>query len=192
MNWRLSGRFVLLEDGAALSNLVASAAGLVFTVEGELRALLPAGVELGDGGAAARWALGELLGSPLRTAGLAAARLYHLLAAAPLPFAAGAWAAWAGRRDPRVAALGALAGYLLAAHAALAVQANWPCPPPRSPPCSAPTPRAACAFGDARSSPRASAAPAAAAAAALACATALALVVRYGLRAPSPSRAPAA
>lgn len=126
MNWRVHGAFVPLEHGAASSNLIGGALGLVGTMEGDARALLPPGVTLESGLWA--WAAREAAAHPLRAAEAFLRRLHLLAGTTPLLFALGAAAAWRGRADGAVRALAGLASYLLAAHAALAAQANYALP----------------------------------------------------------------
>ncbi|HXT01838.1 MAG TPA: tetratricopeptide repeat protein [Elusimicrobiota bacterium] len=122
MNWRLTGRLVLFEDGRADNNIITGALGYVRTMgTGDARAL--AGVPAGQ--SALAWALGEVARHPLRFLGAFVARLYAAAALHPVLAAAAPVSVWLSRRREDCRQLALLAAYFAAIHCLMPVQKDY-------------------------------------------------------------------
>ena len=127
MNWRISGRFILFENGPANPLVALAALGRPLRTERALRGLasLPFDVGSAGGGAVLRWAMEQVLRHPLRYAAGVLARARYFCSLEPALLVLGAAGAWLGRRRPGVRWLALLAAYLAAVHCLLAVKAEY-------------------------------------------------------------------
>lgn len=122
MNWRLSGRLVVFEDGRADANIITGALGYVGTIGmADPRDLM---------GAAAGeniyvWAARELLSRPLVYLGAVGRRALVAAGLNPLLLLLAAGSLWLNRGKEEVRQLALLAGYLLAIHCLMPVQPNY-------------------------------------------------------------------
>ncbi|MFI5361200.1 MAG: tetratricopeptide repeat protein [Elusimicrobiota bacterium] len=125
MNWLLNRRIVVFEDQQASCNIVTGALGVVSTLDGPWRALVPKSVANSNGGLVL-WAVSEILRHPARYALSCVERV--LLAAGqwqfPLSFLAAA-ALFIGRRRPEIRALALLSAYFVGIHCLMPVQRDY-------------------------------------------------------------------
>lgn len=122
MNWRLTGRLVVFEDGRADDNVILGAVGFVRTM-GIGNTRLMAGLAADQN--VHLWAAGEILSHPLSFLAAVWQRAAYGLGFHPLIALAAAASAWIsrGREDRRQLAL--LAAYYLAIHCLMPVQENY-------------------------------------------------------------------
>lgn len=121
MNWKVFHLFIPLERGAAASNIVGAALGLVETTSGSLPRLVE---ELGRT-SLPRWAAAEILGHPLRYARGFAERLGYVVGLQPLLFVPALIALWLHRRRRDVALLGVLILYYIGIHCLMTVEKRY-------------------------------------------------------------------
>lgn len=115
------GELVVFEHGRARTNIQTGAVGLVKTVSVE-----DAGVLSGKpAGPLAPWALREVAGHPGRFARALAARALFALRLHPALALLAVLGLVAGLRDPATRAVGLLAGYFLAVHCMMPVEARY-------------------------------------------------------------------
>ena len=122
MNWRLSGRFVLFDDGRVDDNIITGALGFVRTMaSGDSRGLapIPAGRHI------LLWAVGEILRHPLRYLAAFCARFVYAASLHPLLVLASAGAAWRARKREDFRQLALLAAYFFAIHCLMPVQTSY-------------------------------------------------------------------
>lgn len=125
LNARVHGRFVPLEFGQADLNVVTGALGLVQTVEGNITALLPQGMD--PSSSKLLWAAREALGHPRRALRAFLLRLKFVVLLNPVLFLLAAAGLWLGRGRPfRWLAL--LAGSHLFIHCLMSIQENYVLP----------------------------------------------------------------
>ncbi|MDP3542334.1 MAG: hypothetical protein Q8T11_07705 [Elusimicrobiota bacterium] len=122
MNWRVSGRLIVFEDGRVDANIITGALGYVGTIGmADPRDLM---------GAAAGeniyvWAARELLARPLAYLGAVGRRALAAASLNPLLLLLSAGSLWLHRGREEVRQLALLAGYLVAIHCLMPVQANY-------------------------------------------------------------------
>lgn len=122
MNWRLSGRLVVFEDGRADANVITGALGYVSTIGmGDPRELMGAAA----GKNIYAWAAGELLSRPLDYLGAVARRAHAASSLNPLLLLLSAGSLWLSRGREEVRQLALLAGYLFSIHCLMPVQPNY-------------------------------------------------------------------
>ena len=121
MNWRLSGRFVLFEDGRADVNIITGVLGLVRTMGiGDYRGMVvPADQSI------LLWAAGEILRHPLRYLAAFFARLGYAASLHPLLALASAASIWITRKREDCRQLALLAAYFFAIHCLMPVHENY-------------------------------------------------------------------
>ncbi|MEK7232705.1 MAG: tetratricopeptide repeat protein [Elusimicrobiota bacterium] len=122
MNWRLSGRLVILEDGRAENNIITGALGLVRTLGmADSRAI----ADIPPGHSALLWAAGEVLLHPMRYLAAVWGRVVYAAGLHPLLVLAAAASAWLSRKREDCRQLQLLAGYFIAIHCLMSVQENY-------------------------------------------------------------------
>jgi tetratricopeptide (TPR) repeat protein len=122
MNWRLSGRFVLFENGRADDNIITGALGFVRTMgSGDSRAL--AAISAGQN--ILLWAAGEILRHPLRYLAALFARLGYVASLHPLLVLASTGSVWLARKREDCRQFALLAAYFFAIHILMPVQASY-------------------------------------------------------------------
>lgn len=128
LNGTIYGQFVPFEQGAANSNIVTGALGLVRSIEGDLRTLVGPSVDVESTGDVLGWAAREVLGNPLRYALAIGRRAVYALSLDPYAAFFAVCGVWAFRRRREYQQLGLLAGYFLAIHCLMSVEENyfWP------------------------------------------------------------------
>lgn len=131
MNADVHGRLVIFEHGAANTNIVAGALGVVHDLHGDLNALIGEPVDAAGTGSVLGWAARETARHPARFARAFVLRLGYALSFHPwlAVFAlAGVWM-FRVRREYRELAL--LSGYFLLVHCFMAVEERyfWPLRP---------------------------------------------------------------
>ena len=122
MNWRLTGRIVVFEDGRADNNIITGALGFVRTLGiGDSRRL--ADIPLSQN--AFLWAVSEIMRHPLRFLSAVAQRAFYGASLHPLLVLASAASIWTLRKREDCRALALLAVYFLAIHCLMPVQENY-------------------------------------------------------------------
>lgn len=124
MNWILYARWIPFERGPSDNNIIAGAAGVVMTMGGDLGAILGKGRAFEEGGAI-RWAVEEVLRHPLRYAGSVISRFVFFFSLEPLLLLLALLSAWLGRKRREIQTLALLAGYFLAIHCLMTVNAGY-------------------------------------------------------------------
>ena len=122
MNARLSGRFVVFEDGRADNNIITGALGRVRTT-GFSYSRAQLGIPARQSVLA--WAAGEILRHPLRYLGAVFARAFYVAGSHPLLAIASAASAWMARKREDCRQLALLAAYLVAIQCLMPVQENY-------------------------------------------------------------------
>lgn len=122
MNWRLSGRFVLFEDGRGDNNVILGAVGFVRTMGiGDTRKL--AGLAADQ--SVYLWAAAEILSRPLAFLSAVWQRAAYGASLHPLLALAAAASAWVWRKREDCRQLALLAAYYVAIHCLMPVQENY-------------------------------------------------------------------
>ena len=125
MNWLLNRRIVVFEDQQASCNIVTGALGIVSTLDGPWRSLVPISAANSNGGVL-RWAVAEVLSHPARYALSCLERIF-LVAGQwqfPLSFLAAA-SLFIRRRRPEMRALALLSAYFAGIHCLMPVQRDY-------------------------------------------------------------------
>lgn len=122
MNWRLTGRLVVFEDGRADNNIITGALGFVRTLGiGDSRNI--ADIPLTQN--AFLWAVSEILRHPLRFLSAVAQRAAYAASLHPLLVLAAAASIWIARKREDHRSLALLAVYFFAIHCLMPVQENY-------------------------------------------------------------------
>lgn len=122
MNWRLTGRLIVFEDGRADNNIITGALGFVRTLGiGDSRRI--ADIPLSQN--AFLWAVSEIIRHPLRFLAAAAQRAAYAASLHPLLVLAAAASMWTARKREDCRALGLLAVYYFSIHFLMPVQENY-------------------------------------------------------------------
>jgi tetratricopeptide (TPR) repeat protein len=122
MNWRLSGRLVLFEDGRADDNVITGALGFVRTMgSGDSRGL----AGLSPGQSVLVWAGREILLHPLRFLTSVLARAVAALRPHPWLAVAAAFSTWICRKREDCRQLSLLAAYFFMIHCLMPVQDSY-------------------------------------------------------------------
>lgn len=122
MNWRLSGRFVLFEDGRVDDNILTGALGFVRTMGiGDSRKM--SGLSMDEN--VYVWAAARVLRHPWDYLSAVLQRGAYAASLHPLLVLAAAASAWLSRRRDDVRRLALLAAYIVGIHCLMPVQANY-------------------------------------------------------------------
>lgn len=122
MNWRLTGRLVVFEDGRADNNIITGALGFVRTLGiGDSRSI--ADIPLSQN--AFLWAVSEILRHPLRFLSAVAQRAAYAASLHPVLVLAASASMWIARKRDDCRALALLAVYFFAIHCLMPVQENY-------------------------------------------------------------------
>lgn len=122
MNWRLTGRLVVFEDGRADNNIITGALGFVRTLGiGDSRNI--ADIPLSQN--AFLWAVSEILRHPLRFLSAAGERAAYAASLHPLLVLAASASVWTARKREDCRALALLAVYFFSIHCLMPVQENY-------------------------------------------------------------------
>jgi tetratricopeptide (TPR) repeat protein len=122
MNWRLTGRLVVFEDGRADNNIITGALGFVRTLGiGDSRSI--ADIPLSQN--AFLWAVSEILRHPLRFLSAVGQRAAYAASLHPLLVVAAAASMWTARKREDCRALALLAVYFFGIHCLMPVQENY-------------------------------------------------------------------
>jgi tetratricopeptide (TPR) repeat protein len=125
MNRLVNGRATAFERYQSDSNVVSGALGLVETVTGDWRRLVPPGIDAHDDSAVRAWAAREALGHPGRTLDAVRRRLSFVASFHPWLILAALAAVAAGRGSAELRTLGLLAAYYVLVHCLMSVQINY-------------------------------------------------------------------
>ncbi|MDD5304402.1 MAG: hypothetical protein PHS14_14995 [Elusimicrobia bacterium] len=122
MNWRLTGRFVVFEDGRVDDNILTGALGFVRTMGiGDSRKMV--GLSLSQNVFA--WAALQILRHPLNFLSAVGQRAAYAASLHPLLVLGAAASIWTMRRREDCRQLALLAGYLISIHCLMPVQENY-------------------------------------------------------------------
>ncbi len=122
MNWRLTGRIVVFEDGRADNNIITGALGFVRTLGiGDSRNI--ADIPLSQN--AFLWAVFEILRHPLRFLSAVAQRAAYAASLHPVLVLAASASLWTARERVDRRALALLAVYYVSIHCLMPVQENY-------------------------------------------------------------------
>lgn len=127
MNWQLSHRIILFEDGRVDTNLITGALGVVQTIN-DNEVLARDVAAMSPNQTALSWALQEVLSHPLRYLRSCSRRIGYVLSLYPALFLLSALGAWLWRRRREHRQLALLAGYYVAIHCLMSVEGRyfWP------------------------------------------------------------------
>ncbi|MBI3552962.1 MAG: tetratricopeptide repeat protein [Elusimicrobia bacterium] len=126
LNWTIHHRLILFEHGAADSNIVTGALGLVQNIDGDFRALVDE--PPGAGGTVLGWAARQAVRHPLRYAGAYVRRFAYVFSLRPVLFLFAAVSLWLFRKRRDFQQLGLLSAYFLLVHCFMTVEERyfWP------------------------------------------------------------------
>jgi tetratricopeptide (TPR) repeat protein len=125
MNWIVHREFIPLEKGAAVSNIVTGALGLVQCIEGDLSTVVGPGVAMGSASTALRWAIRVIARDPGAYLASCAARVEFVFFLHPWLFAFALLAFALHRRRREYRDLAFLAAYFILIHCLMSVQERY-------------------------------------------------------------------
>jgi len=130
MNWSVHRELVVFERGAASSNIVTGALGLVQNIEGDIGTLIGGPIDVRNTGAVLGWAIGEVARHPIRFARAYILRMeFALTLLHPLLAPLAAASLWFFRKRREYRDLAFMAAYFFCIHCLMTVEERYFWPP---------------------------------------------------------------
>ena len=128
MNWTIHREVVIVERGAASSNVVTGALGLVGDIEGDLKTIVDEPIDTAKTKSVLGWAIRQVIRHPLRFARAYILRIKYALSFNPLAALFALVGIWVYRERREYRALSFMAAYFLGIYCLMAVEERyfWP------------------------------------------------------------------